>query len=437
MKHASLCTGIGACELAATWMGWENLFSCEVDEFCNRVLKHHYPKAIHYGNIFEQDFREWRGRVDVLTAGFPCQPFSFAGKRNGAEDDRYLWPEVLRVIKEVRPTWFIGENVAGIISMVLPGEEITVGSYEDICGESYEMHEKRQRYVIEQIRLDLASIGYSVQPVVIPACAVGAPHRRDRVWFIASNRDSAGLQTQGAEQQATGIAGDGLQRLVTHAKSDGSDRTPGTTSEEIKRSNGDEAKQPFIGSEIRTFANPSEPGFQERVNRGEWEDQEEDGTGANIRFKRSSGKQSSSDPSESRLQGNIDSGKQTTMGIVNNIREYSPRLREPNATDPERIGSHKVHENIQPEQPNGAIIDGISSERDDRRCITIPNWEKFPTQSPVCGRDDGISTGLLGITFSKWRQQSIKALGNSMVPQVVYEIFKAIAEVENLNDKNK
>ncbi len=103
MTHASLCTGIGACELASTWMRWENLFSCEVDEFCNRVLKHHYPKAKHYGNIFEQDFREWRGRVDVLTAGFPCQPFSFAGKRNGAEDDRYLWPEVLRVIKEVRP----------------------------------------------------------------------------------------------------------------------------------------------------------------------------------------------------------------------------------------------------------------------------------------------------------------------------------------------
>ena len=166
MTHASLCTGIGACELAATWMRWENLFSCEVDEFCNRVLKHHYPKAKHYGNIFEQDFREWRGRVDVLTAGFPCQPFSCAGKRNGAKDDRYLWPEVLRVINEVRPAWFIGENVAGIISMVLPGEEITVGSYEDICGESYEMHEKRQRYVIEQIRLDLASIGYSVQPVV-------------------------------------------------------------------------------------------------------------------------------------------------------------------------------------------------------------------------------------------------------------------------------
>ena len=307
--------------------------------------------------------------------------------------------------------------------MVLPGEEITVGSYEDICGESYEMHEKRQRYVIEQIRLDLASIGYSVQPVVIPACAVGAPHRRDRIWFIASNDpdtrhegmrpkredeirgfeftpDSrgAGFQTQRAEQQATGVAGGGLQRDVT---------------------------------------NPTEPGFQERVNRGEWEDQEEDGTGVDDRFERSSGKQSSSDPSEPGLQGNINSRKQTTKGIINNIRSLSPRLREPNATDPERIGSHKVHEEIQPKQPDRAIVNGISGERDDRRCITIPDWKEFPTQSPVCGRDDGLPGRLSGITFSKWRQQSIKALGNSMVPQVVYEIFKTIEEVENLNDKNK
>ena len=137
MTHASLCTGIGACELAATWMGWENLFSCEIDEFCNKVLKYHYPKAIHYGNIFEQDFREWRGRVDVLTAGFPCQVYSLAGKRLGDKDDRYLWPQVLRVIDEIRPTWFVGENVAGILSMVLTGEEVKVGSYTDVCGESY------------------------------------------------------------------------------------------------------------------------------------------------------------------------------------------------------------------------------------------------------------------------------------------------------------
>ena len=381
MTHASLCTGIGACELAATWMGWENLFSCEIDEFCNKVLKHHYPKAIHYGNIFEQDFREWRGRVDVLTAGFPCQPFSYAGKRNGAEDDRYLWPEVLRVINEVRPTWFIGENVGGIITMVLPGEETKVGSYTDVCGENYTFYEKRQRFVIEQIRIDLASIGYSVQPVVIPACAVGAPHRRDRVWFLArrddvTDTDGAGLQETGTQQRATGVAGDGLQRDVTNS-------------------------------------NGYRFGIRENEQKQITECQKE----ANDRSCRK-----------------------------DRITSHSQRGR-----------SDKVHENLQPEQPDGKGITlvsserfaadtestGIKGERDkgqgkiqfNRRDLQSvrPSWQNFPTTEPAIRRgDDGGALGLSGITFSRWRQESIKALGNSMVAPLVYEIFLAIEKVEQI-----
>ena len=339
MTHASLCTGIGACELAATWMGWENLFSCEIDEFCNKVLKYHYPKAIHYGNIFEQDFREWRGRVDVLTAGFPCQVYSLAGKRLGDKDDRYLWPQVLRVIDEIRPTWFVGENVAGILSMVLTGEEVKVGSYTDVCGESYSIHETRQVHAVEQIKRDLSSIGYSLQPVVIPACAVGAPHRRDRVWFIATNTDGAGLPETRSEQRAAGITGNGLQRDVANSQ---------------------------------------------------------------------------------------------------------------------RVRSNEVLENLQPEQPDGKGITlvsserftadtestGIKGERDkgqgkiqfNRRDLQSvrPSWQNFPTTEPAIRRgDDGISARLSGITFSRWRQESIKALGNSMVPQVVHEIFKAIESVDS------
>lgn len=435
MTHASLCTGIGACELAATWMGWENLFSCEIDEFCNKVLKYHYPNSVHYGNIFEQDFREWRGRIDILTAGFPCQPFSVAGARNGAEDDRYLWPEVLRVISEVRPTWFIGENVGGIITMVLPGEETKVGSYTDVCGENYTFYEKRQRFVIEQIRIDLASIGYSVQPVVIPACAVGAPHRRDRVWFLArrddvTDTDGAGLQETGTQQRATGVAGDGLQGSTPHSKSDGSYRTPGTAGKKTERSDWKEIKQSIVWREIRTSSNPSKQGFQERVNDGKREVSEETRTREDDGLERLGGKQ---------------------------ITTYS-----------QRVGSDKIHEHLQPEQPDGPIVDSIGGERDATNtdikrlpAISFPNgiekeewrnedgcpmqytcddretretnrWQNFPTQSPVCDRDDGISLGLSGITFSRWRQESIKALGNSMVPQVVHEIFKAIERVETI-----
>lgn len=435
MTHASLCTGIGACELAATWMGWENLFSCEIDEFCNKVLKYHYPNSVHYGNIFEQDFREWRGRVDVLTAGFPCQVYSLAGKRLGDKDDRYLWPQVLRVIEEIRPTWFVGENVAGILSMVLTGEEVKVGSYTDICGESYTMHETRQVYAVEQIKRDLASIGYSVKPVVIPACAVGAPHRRDRVWFLARRddvtyTDGAGLQEAGAKQRATGVAGDGIQGTTPHSKSDGSYRTPGTAGKKTERSDWKEIEQPIIGSKIRTSSNPSKQGFQERVNDGKREVSEETKTREDDGLERLGGKQ---------------------------ITTYS-----------QRVGSDKIHEHLQPEQPNGAIVDGISGERDatdtdikrlpsisfpngiekeewrnedgcpmqytcdDRETRETNRWQNFPTQSPVCDRDDGISLGLSGITFSRWRQESIKALGNSMVAPLVYEIFLAIEQVEQI-----
>ena len=92
MTHASLFSGIGGFDLAAEWAGWTNLFNCEIDPFCRRVLKYHFPNSVQYEDIRTTDFTVWRGRIDVLTGGFPCQPFSCAGKRKGTDDDRYLWP---------------------------------------------------------------------------------------------------------------------------------------------------------------------------------------------------------------------------------------------------------------------------------------------------------------------------------------------------------
>uniref|UniRef100_UPI00359C2DFD DNA cytosine methyltransferase n=1 Tax=Bacteroides ovatus TaxID=28116 RepID=UPI00359C2DFD len=145
--------------------------------------------------------------MNVLTAGFPCQPFSVAGQRKGADDNRYLWPYLLRAIQEIRPDWVIGENVAGILTMVQPCQEVEVGSQSTLFGESESVFKRRQQYVVETICLDLEREGYSVQPVLIPACAVGAPHRRDRVWFIA-HRNGTGLQTEGTEQPPAGTSGD-------------------------------------------------------------------------------------------------------------------------------------------------------------------------------------------------------------------------------------
>lgn len=175
MTHASLFSGIGGFDLAAEWMGWNNVFNCEINPFCRKVLAYHFPNAKQYEDVKAVDFTIYRGYVDVLTGGFPCQPFSLAGKRRGTEDNRYLWGEMLRAIKEIEPRWVVGENVLGIVSW-------------------------SDGMVFEQVQSDLEDAGYEVQPYIIPACAVDAPHRRDRVWFVAHRRDAG---VEGLQQERT------------------------------------------------------------------------------------------------------------------------------------------------------------------------------------------------------------------------------------------
>lgn len=191
--HGSLFSGIGGFDLAAEWMEWQNAFHCEINPFCQQILTYYWPNATSYHDITKTDFTVWRGRVDVLTGGFPCQPFSLAGKREGAEDDRYLWPEMLRAIAEICPTWIIGENVVGITSMVQPdAERVAMESQTGLFSEDNdeEIIAEAQQFVTETICQDLESLGYSIQPFVIPACAVGAPHRRDRIWFVAHSNNN-------------------------------------------------------------------------------------------------------------------------------------------------------------------------------------------------------------------------------------------------------
>lgn len=162
MKHLDLFSGIGgfALSIDSVMGGVEHTF-CDSNTFCQKVLKKHWPNSIIYGDI-----RTVKNETaDIVTGGFPCQPFSIAGKQRGKEDDRFLWHEMFRVIKEVKPSWVIGENVAALTRFQ---------EFEDACS-------------------DLEREGYEVQPFVIPACAVGANHRRDRVWIVAysdSNRKS-------------------------------------------------------------------------------------------------------------------------------------------------------------------------------------------------------------------------------------------------------
>lgn len=161
MRHLDLFSGIGGFALAAdrVWPGIEHTF-VEIDPFCQAVLRKHWPKASIHGNIHEYEDTK---HFDILSGGFPCQPFSQAGQRKGTADDRYLWPAMFAVIGRTLPRWVIAENVRGLVTW-------------------------SEGLVLEKCCTDLESIGYEVQPIIIPACAVGAPHRRDRVWIVAHAR---------------------------------------------------------------------------------------------------------------------------------------------------------------------------------------------------------------------------------------------------------
>jgi DNA (cytosine-5)-methyltransferase 1 len=173
MKVLDLFSGIGGFSLGLERAGMETVGFCEIDSFCRKVLQKHWPDVPIFEDIKELDGDEYRGTVDLICGGFPCQPFSVAGKQRGSGDDRALWPEMLRVIREVEPTWVIGENVPGIINMEL-----------------------------DTVLSDLEDSGYSCQTFNIPACSLDAQHIRARIFFI-SHTNSATLR-DGTERGAQG-----------------------------------------------------------------------------------------------------------------------------------------------------------------------------------------------------------------------------------------
>jgi len=327
LTHGSLFSGIGGFDLAAEWMGWENKFHCEWNEFGQKVLHHYWPEAECFTDITKSDFKKYYGKIDILTGGFPCQPYSSAGKRKGKDDERHLWPEMLRAIREVSPRFVVGENVRGLTNW--NGGLV----FEEVCAE-------------------LESYGYQVAPVIIPACAVGAPHRRERIWFVAQNTMRSGLLQRESSEKGAEVW---QQRNTSTGSSDRVYISEGITTNTERRGR-------LQGSE-------------------------------NLQPKQSDGIEPVGDGRKWDATNSSDKGLQGS--------EFSRTLKR-----------------------------GERKQNDARESVTqlhkVNDWKQFPTQSPVCGGDDGLPSELDGITFPKWRSESIKAYGNAIVPQVAYQIFQAI-----------
>lgn len=284
-------------------MGWENVFHCEWNEFGQRVLKYYWPEAISYADITKTDFSIHRGNIDIVSGGFPCQPYSTAGLRLGKNDERHLWPQMLRAVREIQPGYVVGENVRGLVNW-------------------------NGGMVFDEVQTDLESEGYEVLPFLLPAAGQNAPHGRERIWFIARHPDRA------------------------------------------------TSKSPF--------------------------DMEGKNGGA---------------ISEPKAKGVFQSTHNIPVGFD------SLPLEERINSDPMRIG----------QSGQGWTERQISStpKGNWEASWSFPN-DRWPTISPFCDGVDGLSVELDGITFRKWSEETIAGGGNAVVPQVVYQIFKAIEQYETL-----
>ena len=208
MKFLSLFAGIGqgGFDLGLERAGFECAGQVEINPFCQKVLAKHWPNVKREGDI-RNVTSETFGAIDLICGGFPCQPFSAAGKRKGKDDDRYLWPEMLRVIEAYKPSYVIGENVTGILNL----------AFDQVCS-------------------DLESQGYEVQTLVIPACSLNAPHKRDRVWFLAYSNSIGNGRAASPLAQAETKPEEQVNGLFANSESKNGSSVPNTNSEGLQRS---------------------------------------------------------------------------------------------------------------------------------------------------------------------------------------------------------
>ena len=330
LKVLDLFSGIGGFSLGLESTGFfETIAFVEKDEFCQKVLKKNFKNIPIEGDI--RNVKGDRYKADVITGGFPCQPFSVAGKRKGTDDDRYLWDETIRVVRECKPKWFIGENVEGLVNI-------------------------QDGMVLRQVQDDLEKEGFQVQCLIIPASGIGAWHQRKRIWIIGYNVSNSNTRFgigENQEIQTRGNTSTNGSKDVSNTfgkLSDGCSSTTRNSKAKFKRM---ECNQSWNWNEVRSKT--------ERCSEQDREDV------SNSNGKRLQG---------CKFQHHLETRKQST---TNN---------------------------------------GKNSFKEQQ------TW--WQTQSDLCGVPNGVSYEL-----DKNRANRIKALGNSIVPQIARELGLAIMEAEN------
>jgi len=418
MRLLDLFSGIGGFSYAAETLigGYETVAFCEMDEFCQKVLKKHWPQVPIFDDVRTIDATRL-GRIDIVTGGYPCQPFSQAGRRQGEEDERHLWPEMLRIIKSCQPRYVVAENVAGHVTMGL-----------------------------DQVLTDLEDQGYTTRPIIVPACAKNAPHRRDRVWIIGqltTNTNDTGNRTSRSnidqEQQTIeqGWKEQSLFEFSRHDESMANTKRMGCTkraekSEEFNREkSSDKSDNGSQGCTIsntdKDVANTEIKQSNESTNDTRVSKQKQGefrGSGcrenvANTKSKGLQGRQFSSTISFKRNEeSNIrtrDSKKKILANTSSIGQSRSRKSVEPISTEENKIrktsgsddGSQRGKHDGNIEQRVGDMADGISAG-------LLKHFDREPDHIPR------VTTG------EKDRAKKLKALGNSIVPQVAAEILLAI-----------
>ena len=388
LKILDLFSGIGGFSLGFENTGlYETVAFCEVDEYCKQLLQKHWKGVKIYNdikNLKGKDLEEAHGRIDIVCGGFPCQPYSVAGKQKGTNDDRYLWPEMFRVITEVQPRWVVAENVRGIVNI-------------------------QDGMVFERVCSDLESQGYQVQPFNIPAAGVGAPHQRERIWIVGHSKHYGSLASEikGRHTQDDARSTEGENQTIKSERTSGSrnnealENTRRTLRQgaSIGEKNENEIREEDANKLERSGATPasvmanSDTGFSERTRQ--------------------------------EIQSRRDTTNTSSQNVANTASIGSRESREfdqtkgsakSNATQLNGSSANGAHSNIEGSQRFGFEHELSEGERE-----TSISWPRRWEFEPDVGR---VANGVQG------RVHRLKALGNSIVPQIAEEIARAIGKAE-------